>query len=224
MRDFIIQYAPAMVWFFAVTEAAMAAVCIHPARRTLNILASAMSAGLAVDAVIMAAGVLIGEGTFLQSISQLRYLLHGLLVPLMIPIAFYAYGIQRKTAKQLLWGITAAVMVCGVVMGFLMVTEPVRFAGILRYAQAAATPAYAKRVDMMLSIGGVLPLIFVGIAHQWKHKSPWLMLSGLLMFAFSALAPATGNVDLTFVITMMGEDLMMLFLTMELLRHPKEHC
>lgn len=221
MRDFIINIAPVLAWFLAVTEAATAIVCIRNSHKTLNILASAVSVGLAIDAAIIAAGMLIGEGAFLKSISQIRYVLHGMLVPLLIPIAFYTYGIQRKITKQILWTITAGVIVCGIAMGILTVTEPVDFAGILRYGQAALTPVFARTVNLILSFGGVLPLIFVGVVHLAKHKSPYLMLSGLVMFVFSAIAPATGNMDLNFLTTMIGEDLMVFFFGIELIRYKK---
>ncbi len=43
-----------------------------------------------------------------------------------------------------------------------------------------------------------------------KQKAPTLFLSGFLMFAFSALGPASGNFDLIFYISMYGEVLMAL--------------
>lgn len=101
-------------------------------------------------------------------------------------------------------------------MGFMTKTEPVFFAGVLRYAQSDMTPAFAKVVNTILSFGGVIPLIVVGVAHLIKHKSPFLMLAGLSMFAFSALGPATGNMDLNFLITMIGEDIMVFFFGFEL--------
>lgn len=221
MRDFIIQAAPMLVWLLAITEAVVAIICIHHSHRTLNVLVFLMSLGLAIDAVIIASGTLFGEGVFLQSVSQFRYLLHGLLVPLLILIAFYTYGIKGKMTKLALWILTGVVIVAGIAMGVLTVTEPVDFAGVLRYTRAAATPAFAKNVDVLLSFGGVIPLVLVGIFHLLKHKSPHLMLSGLFMFVFSAIAPATGNIDLNFLTTMFGEVLMVLFFAVELVRSPK---
>ncbi len=223
MRNFLINLAPVLVWLLAITEAATAIVCIKNSRNTLNVLASFVSIGLAIDAAIIAAGTLIGEGAFLKSISQIRYMLHGTLVPLLIPISFYTYGIHQKITKKILWIVTACVIVCGIVMGILTVTEPVLFAGVLRYGQSALTPAFAKTVNLILSFGGVIPLILVGVIHFIKHKSPYLMLSGLVMFAFSAIAPATGNMDLNFLTTMIGEDLMVFFFGIELIQHQNKH-
>lgn len=49
------------------------------------------------------------------------------------------------------------------------------------------------------------------------------MLSGLVMFVFSAIAPATGNMDLNFLTTMIREDFMVFFFGMELIRYQKKH-
>ena len=53
--------------------------------------------------------------------------------------------------------------------------------------------------------------MIVGIVVWAKQKTPRLFLAGFLMFAFSALGPATGNFDLIFYISMYGEVLMVLF-------------
>lgn len=221
MRDLLISTAPILVWVLAITEAFTAYICIKNAKKTLNILASAVCIGLAIDAAIIAAGTIIQEGEFLKSISQFRYVLHGTLVPLLIPIAFYSYGMKSKTFKSLIWAITVVVIICGIIMGLITETEPVLFAGVLRYGQANTTAKFAKTVNLILSFGGVIPLIVVGIVHLFKHSSIFLLFSGLVMFAFSAVAPATGNMDLNFLTTMIGEDLMVFFFGLELANQAK---
>lgn len=170
-----------------------------------------MCVGLTADALIMALGTVFGEGSFLQGLSQIRYILHGILVPLLIPIAFYTYGITRTNAKRILWIVTGIIMVAGTIMGIMIQTKPELMAGVLRYTTAESTPAFAKTMDRILSFGGVIPLMIVGLAHLIRHKKPWLFLAGLSMFAFAALAPATHNMDLNFLLTMIGEALMVLF-------------
>ena len=54
-------------------------------------------------------------------------------------------------------------------------------------------------------------MLFRSIIAWIKQKTPYLFLSGFLMFAFSALGPATGNFDLIFLISMLGEICMTLF-------------
>ena len=56
-----------------------------------------------------------------------------------------------------------------------------------------------------------MPLILAGLWIWIKRKRPSLFLAGFLMFAFSALGPATGNTDLIFLIGMFGEVFMVFF-------------
>ncbi len=221
MKGLLIYIAVPLVWFLAITEALTSVFCIVKAKRTLNILASIVSVGLSIDAFIIAIGAFIGEGQFLKTISQFRYILHGALVPLLIPIAFYTLEIHGKNKKIALWITTSVVTSCGIVMGIVTITEPVYYAGILRYGQANTTNQFAKIVNLILSFGGVIPLIVIGIIHLIKNKSPFLMISGLVMFIFSAIAPATGNMDLNFITTMIGEDLMVFFFGIELIKANK---
>lgn len=222
MRNIILASGPFIVWFLAITEIALLVVSIKTAKKTINYLSAAVCFGLAVDATIIAIGSLLGEGAILQGISQIRYILHGILVPLLIPIAFYVYGVNKKQSKLILWIVTGTVIAAGIAMGFMIKTEPAHIAGILRYADSAASPAFANIMERILSFGGVIPLIVIGIAHWVKHKSPFLALSGIAMFVFSALGPATGNMDLNFLITMIGEDFMVFFFGLELGRMKKE--
>lgn len=221
MRDLIISNGAIIVWVLTAVELLLILASIKIDRKTMNILAAAECFGLFVDGLVMAVGSLIGEGSLLQGISQVRYILHGLLVPLLIPMAFYAFGMKRKISKTILWCVTGVAIALGLIGGILTKTEPVSMAGVLRYASSDATPAFADKMANMFSVGGVIPLIVVGIAHWVKHKSPFVFLSGILMFAFAAIAPATGNVDLIFIVSMFGEALMMFFYVLELKRVKK---
>lgn len=61
--------------------------------------------------------------------------------------------------------------------------------------------------------GLLIPLLFMISAEALElKKTPYLFLSGFLMFAFSALGPATGNSEYIFYISMYGELLMVIFL------------
>ena len=55
-------------------------------------------------------------------------------------------------------------------------------------------------------------MIIAGVIVWIRQKTPFFFLSGFLMFAFSALGPASGNADLIFFISMFGELFMVLFL------------
>lgn len=215
MRTFLITFGEPLVWVLAAVEALLGVLCLRSGKRILNRLSAAVCFGLTIDAAIMGLGVLLGEGALLQSVSQIRYILHGILVPLLIPIAFYAYGMKSVMAQRILWAVTGVIMACGIAMGVMTRTEPAALAGVLRYASSAETPAFARMMDRLLSFGGVIPLMVVGLAHLFRHRKGWLLLSGVSMFAFAALAPATHNMDLNFLLTMVGEALMVLFFWLE---------
>lgn len=205
MRSFFLTTAPVLVWVFTAAEILLGILSFRSKKRPLNLLCGALCCGLAFDALIISLGTILEAGPFLQTISQIRFILHGLLVPLMIPIPFYGLGIQKKSVKWIVWAVTAILMLCGIVMGILTVTEPVEIAGILRYKSAEASPAFSRIMDRILSFGGVIPLILVGLIAWIKRRKPQYFLGGLLMFAFSALGPATRNSDLIFFISMIGE-------------------
>ena len=217
MRDFLLNNSPLVMWVLVIVEVLIGVLSLNARKGTLSYIVAAESFGLAVDALIQAIGVILGEGTLLQSISQIRYILHGLLVPLMVPIAFYTLGMKKELTKKLVIFVTVVLMGLGIYMGMVTKTEPVFMAGVLRYASSKATPAFARTFDKVLSIGGVIPLIAVGLVHVIKNKSAFLLLSGVAMFGFAALAPATHNMDLNFVITMIGEVLMIIFFYVEVL-------
>ena len=216
MRNFLLSYAPVLMWVLTILEFTIGILCMKKRKGTLSRICAYVCFGLCIDALIQASGVLIGEGTILKSISQIRYILSGILIPLLIPIPFYAMGLKNKVAKTVLWVVTGFVILTGIYMGVMTKTEPAYIAGVLRYASSDLTPALASRINRIQSIGGVIPLILVGIAHLIKNRSPFILLSGLFMFVFSALAPITHNMDLNFIITMFGELFMISFFYLEL--------
>ena len=103
------------------------------------------------------------------------------------------------------------VMLLGVAEGFATDLSVQQVAGVLRCTSGEGTPGWAKAVSSVLSYGTVVPLIIAGIVVWIRQKTPALFLAGFLMFAFSALGPATGNFDLIFFISMFGEVCMALF-------------
>ena len=168
-----------------------------------------IAAGLFYDAFIISLGS-VYTGPALLYISQLRYVSHGGLIPLIFPICAYALR-ARKPVLTGVWIFTAVVIVAGIAEGFASVLELEEIGGIIRYVSSDSSPAWAETISSILSYGTVVPLIICGIIVWIKQKTPYLFLSGFLMFAFSALGPATGNFDLIFLISMLGEICMTLF-------------
>lgn len=167
-----------------------------------------VTVGLLYDGTVILLGEFLPEGLLLF-LSQGRFLFHGLCMPLLLMIAVYALGVKKKIIKAV-WGLVVMLMIFGAVAGLVTELKVVDFAGFVRCAAADGTPPWADSYLSILSVAMVVPLLLVGLWLMIKKKGPFLFLSGMFMFAFSALGPATGNVDLIFLIGMIGEALMVL--------------
>ena len=225
MREFLLQSGPALAWAIAAFHALILALSLLGFRKTkkpLFLLLSLLCFGLCYDALIQALGASLGEGSALTGLSRFRYVFHGALIPLLFPICAYALDF-KKPWKLAVWALAGVVIALGIAEGFATVMVPERTAGILRLASdKEATPGWATGVSMLLAFGTIIPVILAGIAAWIRQKTPLLLLAGLLMFAFAALGPATGNMDLNFLITMFGEVFLALFFLLYARRKAKK--
>ena len=212
MRDFLIGNGPLVVGILLFIEAVVL-VCLlreYQRARTPMVLCMALvTAGLLFDGAIILLGRWLPDG-LLKVLSMGRYLFHGVCMPLLLMISVYALGFNGKVVK-VFWGIAALLMALGAAAGLMTRLDMVDFAGFVRCTGSDATPKWADSYLSVLSVAMVIPLILGGIWLMIQKKGPFLFLSGLFMFAFSALGPATGNIDLIFLIGMIGEALMVLF-------------
>lgn len=213
MRDFFLANGQTLVWVITALHllfTALAFARFGKTRQPLYLLIGCVAFGLFYDALIQSLGGVLGEGSLLMMLSRFRFVFHGALIPLLFPICAYALDF-KKPWKIAVWVLTAVIIVLGVAEGFAtdLVTE--KMAGILRYKSGDGTPGWAKGVSYLLAFGTIIPVILAGIAVWIKQKTPLLLLAGVLMFAFAALGPATGNMDLNFLITMIGEVFLGLF-------------
>ena len=212
MREFIISNCPAMIWGIVAIEAVFAlllGIKYLKDRRLLTLCMLLIDIGLLLDALFIVLGAVV-PGGLPQAISRLRFISHGVLIPLIFPICGYGLKLGKKLMNAV-WVLTAIVCALGFAEGVAVDLELRQVGELLRHASADTTPAWADAVGSILSFGTVIPLMIVGIVAWIKQKTPHLFLSGFLMFAFSALGPATGNADLIFFISMIGEVLMVLF-------------
>ncbi|MBO4679392.1 MAG: hypothetical protein J5626_06950 [Lachnospiraceae bacterium] len=223
MRELLISICPVTIWVIAAGETAIAVALFLLAKRrkqTGAILGGLITVGLIIDAMIMGLGTILPSGTIF-AVSPIRFIAHGLLIPLIFPICGYAL----KFKKPAMVGVrifTALLMIAGLAQALATKLELKEFAGVIRCAAAEGTPAWAEYISYALSFGAVLPLLMAGIIILIKRKKPYLFLSGFFMFAFSALGPATGNTDLIFFISLFGEILMVLFMYFTFLAEKKE--
>ena len=211
MRDFLIGNGPLVVGVLLAIEAAVLFFLLRENKRAKSpmILCMALvTAGLLFDGAVILLGRWLPEG-LLRVLSMGRFLFHGLCMPLLLMISVYALGGKSKVVKAF-WIVAAVLMAVGAAAGLLTKLDVVDFAGFLRCTGSDATPKWADSYLSILSVVMVLPLLLAGIWLMIKKEGPFLFLSGLFMFVFSALGPATGNIDLIFLIGMIGEALMVL--------------
>lgn len=213
MREFLLKICPAAVWVIAALECLFVILALRgcgKGKKPLHLLTALVCFGLFYDALILALGGVMKEGPAFLLLSRLRFVFHGALIPLLFPICAYALDFNR-TWKTVVWVFTGVLIVLGVAEGFATELSVQQVAGILRCTSGEGTPGWAKAVSGVLSYGTVVPLIAAGVVVWIRQKTPALFLAGFLMFAFSALGPATGNFDLIFFISMFGEVCMALF-------------
>lgn len=213
MRELLIKICPVAIWCIVVLEILVAAMLLKQYRRNgkpLPMLSLMLTLGLILDAAVIGLGSVL-PSDILRAISPVRFMAHGVLIPLLFPICAYALDL-KKPAMKILWILTAMIMLLGAAQAVATVLEARDIAGVIRYAAADSTPAWAETISMILSFGTVIPMMIVGIVVWIRKKIPYLFLSGFMMFVFSALGPATGNTDLIFFISMFGELLMVWFL------------
>jgi len=213
MRALLIAVCPVVLWLVAVFHLVFLVGFFRSYRQRKNnlyLFMGLITGGLFFDALILSLGSALSGGSVLQTLSRFRYVFHGALIPLIFVVCAYALGVGKKL-RTAVWILTCVLAVCGIAEGFAIVLELQNFAGVCRYTSGAATPAWAESVRSLLSFGTVLPLMASGIAVWIRQKTPALFLSGFLMFLFSALGPATGNMDLIFFISTFGEVCMVLF-------------
>ena len=213
MREFLLRICPAALWVIAAIELAIMLLALKGSgkgKKPLHLLTALVCFGLFYDALIIALGSFLGEGALFLFLSRLRFVFHGALIPLLFAICAYALGFNKRW-KTIVWIFTGLLIVLGIAEGFATELSVQRVAEVLRCKAGDGTPAWATAVSSILSYGTVIPLIVAGIVVWIKQKTPALFLAGFLMFAFSALGPATGNFDLIFFISMFGEVCMALF-------------
>lgn len=210
MREFLMASCVPALWIISAVHILFMVLIFSKYARSKNILfllSGILTVGLFYDALILALGSVMQEGALLMGLSRLRYVLHGMLIPLIFALCAHALNAKGFWLKAV-WALTGALMILGIADGCVRAIGIETVAGITRYASVSA-PAWAEIVNSLLTFGTVIPLMIVGIVVWVKQKTPHLFLAGFLMFAFSGLGAAC--LELMFYISMYGEVLMALF-------------
>ena len=212
MRNLFLSICAPAIWAIVVIEIIIFILLFKKYKESnckMVLCMALITLGLIIDAAVIALGVVLPTA-ILPALSRVRFVAHGLLIPLLFAICGYALKAGDKLQK-VIWVLTILVSIAGVCEGFATELVSAEIAGVTRMLSGPNTPAWASMITNVLSFGTVIPLIICGIIAWAKQKNPCLFFAGFFMFAFSALGPATGNTDLLFFISMIGEVLMVTF-------------
>ena len=223
MRNFLIDNALYLVWGISLAELVLTGILFSDFRKKHEAVVLCMAlvcAGLSYDAVVIGIGGLVLE-PFLAVLSRVRFILHGMLLPLNVAMCAEAIPLYRR-GRIAAWVISVILMLAGGAAGLMREIGIEHFAGVTRFVNLTDKGSWTELVNNVLTYGTVILLVIVGVVILIKHKSPSILLAGGLMFAFAAAAPATGNADLIFLTSMLGELLMALFFTIYEKRHVEE--
>lgn len=220
MRQFLDAITVPSVWAICVLELLLLVFMIVRFIKTkskLTIVIACITFGLFFDAFIIALGAFHNAGG-LQGISQWRFILHGLLIPLMFVVATFALDL-KKPWKYVVFAVTLALMVAGCIEGS-SVQIGLTTGLVDRFKALDTNPKWISTITDILNYGTVFPLVAVGIYIWIKQKNPFLFLAGISMLGFTILGvfanifTKVGDVkgDYMFFISMYGEILMVTFM------------
>ncbi|MBQ6126825.1 MAG: hypothetical protein IJI77_07410, partial [Erysipelotrichaceae bacterium] len=147
MRELLINTMVPVLW----TMTAFDAVAIYFMLKEFKtgrvdripLLTGILCLGLFYDSLILAGGCFLQYGTLFHHLSQLRYILHCTLIPLLFPICAYSLT-ENKTIVRIIWIFALIVMVLGLAGGLAVVTEPRTVGMIRRYASSDLTGKFSS--------------------------------------------------------------------------------
>ena len=147
----------------------------------------------------------------LLSFNKLRFILHGLLVPLLILFCGYALNASGKFYYGHL-SINILFTITGLILGLITKLTIVEGSLIKRCTVSKDNSLIIILIFSFINIICVIYMIFVGIILFIKKAEKFFLLSGIFMFLFSAIGPAIGKTYLNYLFSMYGEILMVIFL------------
>ena len=165
--------------------------------------------GMALESATLLSGSVFTEGEILFWINKGRYMLHGLLMALFLPIATYAMDPITK-GKVLIWILTLPFIAGGVALGYFLQLEPVQVAYMLRYAISDETISWLKIAYHVICIWGIIPLLLCGLYIKNREKNISLIFIAIFMIIFSVIGPVTKSFGVNFLIMELGYAVTML--------------
>lgn len=97
MRDFLLASCPVLLWVIVAIHVLFMVLLFPRYKKTGNmlyLLSGLITFGLFYDALILALGGVMQEGGLLQTLSRVRFVSHGALIPLIFAICAYALSLK----------------------------------------------------------------------------------------------------------------------------------
>ena len=174
----------------------------------LFLLVGAFAFGLFYEAFVLALGSTLGEGLLILILTRVRYILYGILVPVLLLVSAFALDLQGKWLKAA-WISAGIFMLLGVVGGSVVDLTPKTDEELFRYA--VVSPAiWETVVHCVVYFGTALVLLGTGVAIWVKWETPRLLIAGLLMLA--CVAASVFLRDAGVFVSVFGQIMVLLFL------------
>ncbi|MEV6343007.1 hypothetical protein [Actinoplanes sp. NPDC051851] len=161
-------------------EIALFALVLRHRRDRAIVLLIPVVLALIWDNAVIAVGAALGEGGLLHALSVPRFVTHALFVPLLIMVGAL---LGRRSGVRLpptpaFALLTALLIGIGLVRDVIgLDLEPTRYAGTLRYTNAAASG------PPIPAVATILVLIAIGAALAVRARRYWLLAGAITMFA-----------------------------------------
>ncbi|MBO4918704.1 MAG: hypothetical protein J5365_00960 [Erysipelotrichaceae bacterium] len=222
MRELLISTMAPVLWVMTIFDAVAIYFMIKEFRKgkvdRIPLLTGILCLGLFYDSLILASGCFLQYGTLFHHLSQLRYILHCTLIPLLFPICAYSLT-ENRTIIKVVWILSVIIMILGLAGGIMVVTEPRTVGLIRRYASSDLTGKFSSTLTSLLDTVPVFIMIGIGIYLWIRKKNPNMFFAGFFMLLFTLLGIFLGkdpsgdrSQSLMFYISMFGESFMVYFL------------
>lgn len=216
MKEDVLFSMPIMIWVFAGMHLIFMYLFFSEFRKARNILmllSGLVTVGLFCDSLTLSLGTIFHAGGLLKGLNKVAFICQGAFIPLILPICAYSLNL-KGIVKRIVWVLTGLVSILGIAGGVMTHLEKVEIAGISRYAEDVASASWVTTVGFIINYGTAAVLMLVGVIILIKQKTTRVLLSGILMFLFLILGPITGNDDISFFVSMIGEIFMIFYLLM----------
>ncbi|MBR0385068.1 MAG: hypothetical protein IJI05_00805 [Erysipelotrichaceae bacterium] len=166
MQDILLNYGEYIMFGICAVDVLLllsSFTGIFRTKRFVTFLTFILIAGITFDAAVIATGALADTFPILQQIHTYRFLVKGIVMPLMIVIAFYA---MEPTAggQAIAWVIGLIAMGVSGAAGWFTQIETSVFADFYLYGVSAATPQWVTVVQLVMPIVSAVFLLLSAIA------------------------------------------------------------